>query len=286
MEIRFYDDKSKYYELSNYYLTKFTLNGITYKSSEHYYQAHRYPENSPYFNLILAQNTANKTRILSRRETPNYGYAWVKELNKLIKENPAKPLENFDNIRLQVMRTAVYAKFNQNPQLKKLLIETHSKKLVEASPRDDFWGIGKNGDGKNMLGKILMEVRDLFIKFENINKSEVNREELIKNLLYLNIQSPPEPEYMGESYSLPEQEQLIQVIIPSVSGVNIVAESDRYFSNSDDLIEYLIDSINHNKRINLQFDSFDDLVYEICGNILETLYKMEIVEIEKLLANF
>jgi ribA/ribD-fused uncharacterized protein len=57
------------------------------------------------------------------------------------------------------MRTAVRAKFNQHDNLRELLFSTGDAKLVEHTERDDYWGDGGDGQGKNMLGRILMEVR-------------------------------------------------------------------------------------------------------------------------------
>jgi ribA/ribD-fused uncharacterized protein len=59
-----------------------------------------------------------------------------------------------------VMREAVYAKFSQNPQIAKVLLGTVDEKLVEHTEKDRYWGDGGDGKGKNMLGTILMEVRD------------------------------------------------------------------------------------------------------------------------------
>src|SRR5439155_551616 len=57
------------------------------------------------------------------------------------------------------MRAAVRAKFEQNPALAAQLLATGEAVLVEESSTDAFWGVGKKGTGKNMLGKLLMEVR-------------------------------------------------------------------------------------------------------------------------------
>ncbi|MDE7476850.1 MAG: NADAR family protein, partial [Lachnospiraceae bacterium] len=65
-----------------------------------------------------------------------------------------------------------YMKFSQNPQMKKFLLQTSDKILVEASPYDGIWGIKMdeaNKDaqnplkwrGQNLLGFALMEVRDV-----------------------------------------------------------------------------------------------------------------------------
>jgi ribA/ribD-fused uncharacterized protein len=63
------------------------------------------------------------------------------------------------------------AKFSQNEKLRDFLLSTGNKILVEASPKDNVWGIGldeespdavnpKRWPGTNLLGFALMEVRD------------------------------------------------------------------------------------------------------------------------------
>lgn len=52
------------------------------------------------------------------------------------------------------------AKAAQNEDVREMLLKTGTKRIVENSPWDDFWGIGPNGDGQNQVGKILMQVRD------------------------------------------------------------------------------------------------------------------------------
>ena len=68
-----------------------------------------------------------------------------------------------------------YAKFSQNEELKKFIINTKNRVLVEASPYDSIWGIKMSYEdnnienphcwqGKNLLGFALMEVRDKLIE--------------------------------------------------------------------------------------------------------------------------
>jgi ribA/ribD-fused uncharacterized protein len=63
-------------------------------------------------------------------------------------------------------------KFSQNDQLKAFLLSTGDTVIVEASPRDQIWGIGLGQDnpraldptqwrGQNLLGCALMDVRAL-----------------------------------------------------------------------------------------------------------------------------
>ena len=63
-------------------------------------------------------------------------------------------------MKLDVMRRAVLAKFTQHQELRELLLETGDRKIIEHTANDSYWGDGDNGTGRNMLGIILMEVRD------------------------------------------------------------------------------------------------------------------------------
>jgi ribA/ribD-fused uncharacterized protein len=79
--------------------------------------------------------------------------------------------EQWDAVSRDEVYKGCYFKFEQNPQLKKELLETEGTILVEASPSDNIWGIGlseSNPDaydetkwkGTNWLGKVLTKLRD------------------------------------------------------------------------------------------------------------------------------
>lgn len=79
--------------------------------------------------------------------------------------------KEWDKVKEQIMFDVVFAKFNSNILLKKELISTNNKIIVEASPFDKIWGVGldqNNPDildenkwkGQNLLGKVLMNVRN------------------------------------------------------------------------------------------------------------------------------
>jgi|APSaa5957512622_1039677.scaffolds.fasta_scaffold44851_3 ribA/ribD-fused uncharacterized protein len=88
-------------------------------------------------------------------------------------------VKNFDNdIWLkncyQIISIGNYFKFSQNNELKKKLLLTGDKILAEASPFDKLYGIGMlatdarkvsidEWEGKNLLGKALMDVRKKLI---------------------------------------------------------------------------------------------------------------------------
>jgi ribA/ribD-fused uncharacterized protein len=67
---------------------------------------------------------------------------------------------NWNKVKVDRMRGILKEKFTQHKDLQEMLLETGNSLLIEESKTDAFWGIGKKGNGKNMLGVLLMEVRD------------------------------------------------------------------------------------------------------------------------------
>lgn len=175
--ILFYDKNDEYFEFSNFYMAEITIDGIIYPNTEYYYQVQKFmgPESTDldqeYAEKILAVNTSNKAYYLAKQiARGGYAASWYVSqndktmLNDLIREsktNGVKPRPDWDNVKDNVMRKAVWAKFTQHPDLQQLLLDTNDAYIAENSPRDSYWGLGKDGDGKNMLGKILEEVRTL-----------------------------------------------------------------------------------------------------------------------------
>ena len=62
------------------------------------------------------------------------------------------------------MHKALVAKFTQHEDLKEQLLATGNSFLVEHTKRDKYWGDGGDGGndtiGRNMLGKLLVRVRN------------------------------------------------------------------------------------------------------------------------------
>ncbi len=177
-EILFYDPKEKPYgAFSNFYRSQITLSDMTYNDSESYYQSEKFKgrystvSDTEYANLIKDQSTAGKSKILAVQNPKKLPpYKWAQLLKPLIIDsisNGVKIRNDWEEVKDHVMRRAVYLKFSQNLELKKVLISTLDKKLVEHTFRDSYWGDGYTetkagpGLGKNMLGKILEETRYL-----------------------------------------------------------------------------------------------------------------------------
>lgn len=175
--VYFYDVKDPYYEFSNFHNAPFELHGKKWKTTEHYFQAAKfadgYPANVEYIELIRACNTPGKCFTLARQKKKG-GFAGkytidpknktdTRTLNQIIDEYATRAIirKDWEQVKIDIMKECLLAKFTQNAKLKQLLLSTGESTIVEDSPRDDFWGIGKHKTGKNMLGKLLMEVRSV-----------------------------------------------------------------------------------------------------------------------------
>ena len=72
----------------------------------------------------------------------------------------SRPLRSdWEQVKDDVMRVALAAKFAQHPTLAQLLISTSAADLVEHTKNDAYWGDGGDGSGLNRLGQLLMELR-------------------------------------------------------------------------------------------------------------------------------
>jgi len=169
--IYFYEKNDPYYEFSNFYLCKFTYNGIMYDSPEHAFQAAKFlhdkssPQEIEYSEIIRKANTPNISRILGLQKISG-GYQWRIKLNGNIKksiEEGVKMREDWDSVKVQIMQEILLQKFSQNEHCKQLLMMTGDKILIENSPRDPFWGVPLN-----MLGKTLMNVRKILSETKTV----------------------------------------------------------------------------------------------------------------------
>lgn len=67
---------------------------------------------------------------------------------------------DWDDVKVDIMRRIIRAKFDQHEYVRRKLLATGNRELIEDSWRDDFWGWGPNRDGKNMLGRLWMDLRN------------------------------------------------------------------------------------------------------------------------------
>ena len=133
--------RNEYYFLSNFYEAPVTYEGITYRNNEAAFQAQKVC--TPAERMRFKDLNAAEAKKLGRRVS----------LRK-----------DWESVKIKAMREIVYAKFEQNEELKQKLINTKSAYLEEGNTWGDrIWGT-VNGQGSNLLGKILMDVRLLIIE--------------------------------------------------------------------------------------------------------------------------
>lgn len=73
---------------------------------------------------------------------------------------------DWEEVKVDAMYNAVYAKFSQNPDLKHRLLATGNRYLEEGNTWNDVnWGVC-NGVGLNLLGQVLMAVRQQLREME------------------------------------------------------------------------------------------------------------------------
>lgn len=82
-----------------------------------------------------------------------------------------KTYDGWENDKVKVMLLVVFEKFRQNPDILEKLLKTGNQKLVAISiSHEKFWGL-IDDEGENVLGKILMYVREYF-KFHTTTERE------------------------------------------------------------------------------------------------------------------
>lgn len=139
---------------SQWYPSPFTVEGVVYKTAEHWMMAQKAKlfGDEIIFQKIVNTNKPGEVKALGRK------------------------IVNFDDGRWNEHKYAIVCagnvhKFGQDEALKKYLLGTGDQVIVEASPTDAIWGIGLSQDavhvedpttwpGQNLLGFALMEARD------------------------------------------------------------------------------------------------------------------------------
>lgn len=135
--IYFYYRKEEYGYFSNFERSPQTVDDVEYFSNEHYYQSEK--TDSIYIKIWI-------------REAPS---AWL-AMKAGRSLRPKEMRKDWSLNKLYIMKKGLMAKFSQNKELKKKLLETGDAIIHEDSPTDMFWGI----KGHDWLGKLLMEVRE------------------------------------------------------------------------------------------------------------------------------
>lgn len=155
--VGFWHEYDDYGCLSNWYKTEFRYAGKIYTSVEQFMMYHKLMTFRQYelAEKVMKTDDPAKAKSIGRTRFSNFD-------DKL-----------WTRISSTIVKRAVRAKFEQNPELLNKLLSTGNAVLAECSPFDTIWGIGlapndsricitSEWKGKNKLGRILMNLRDEF----------------------------------------------------------------------------------------------------------------------------
>ncbi len=139
-QIFFYENE--FYVFSNYSSFTIEWKGSLYPTSEHVYHSEKFNDENLKEQVRLARSAHDS--------------------QKFAQANVDKYRKDWNQIRIGIMKDILLVKVEQHPYVKKKLLESENKELIEDSWRDSFWGWGPNKDGENRLGKLWMEIRNDF----------------------------------------------------------------------------------------------------------------------------
>lgn len=104
--------------------------------------------------LFQASKNANDSSYVQRQ---------IQSKSPKVSKNIAQRLvisEDWTQNKERIMKDIIRLKFDQHTQLRETLIRTGLRKIIFNSRRDDFFGVGQDQEGRNILGKILQDLRE------------------------------------------------------------------------------------------------------------------------------
>lgn len=131
--------RGDYYFLSNFYNAPVKYEGLMYRNSEAAFQSAK---------------TANRR---TREKFTELDPSTAKKMGRSLTLR-----SDWERVKDKVMEDILRDKFTRNPELGARLIATEKAVLVEGNTwHDEYWGVClRNGYGRNMLGKLLMKIRE------------------------------------------------------------------------------------------------------------------------------
>ncbi len=136
----------EFYPLDNFSSFKVYYNGYLYSCVEEAYQAAKFIGVAPDIEEKIKQSYS------------------AHEAQRIAYENRDKQRRDWEDIKVSLMEELLRLKLEQNPYVKKKLLETKDYVIVEDSPKDSFWGWGADRKGENHLGKLWMKLRAEILK--------------------------------------------------------------------------------------------------------------------------
>jgi ribA/ribD-fused uncharacterized protein len=140
--ILFYGVRDEFGCFSNFAPAPIRLKDRVWPTAEHYFQAQKFAGTSHKEEIRQAASPMIAARPSRSRRRPL--------------------CRDWESAKEGVMLEALRAKFSQHEDLKKVLLETGKRQLVEHTRHDWYWADGGDGSGRNRLGELLMLARAEF----------------------------------------------------------------------------------------------------------------------------
>jgi len=148
-------DSAAFGFLSHFHPSPFLLDAETWPTVEHFYQAQKSDHPDYKAAIRAAVSPGAVKRLAAPPDAPGRS-----SQKSWFRKNGIMPRADWHEVKLDIMRRADWAKYSQNPDLAQTLLATNSAELIEDSPFEPFWGTGRDGNGQNWAGRVLMEVRE------------------------------------------------------------------------------------------------------------------------------
>lgn len=139
-EIKFYDSKAPFHELTNFFPCCIMVDGRDYRTSEHYFQAAKFFSTAPAVAEAIRAVATPMDAWKTGRENKHMAPDWDTTVR--------------DEIMLKVLRLKFASKYMKN-----VLLATCSARLVLETHHDEYWGCVSSGKGRNRLGEMLAQIR-------------------------------------------------------------------------------------------------------------------------------
>lgn len=147
-------DRDTFGFLSHFHIAPVEIDGESWPTVEHYYQAHKSFDPDYRAAIRAARTPGLAKRLAAPPNAPRRvsAQSWFRKHGTI-------PRPDWDEVKLGIMRRGDMAKYQQHPDLAALLRATENATLIEDAPYEPFWGWGLDQCGLNWAGRILMETR-------------------------------------------------------------------------------------------------------------------------------
>eukprot|EP01130_Rhizamoeba_saxonica_P013517 TRINITY_DN5775_c0_g1_i1.p1 TRINITY_DN5775_c0_g1~~TRINITY_DN5775_c0_g1_i1.p1 ORF type:complete len:253 (+),score=44.00 TRINITY_DN5775_c0_g1_i1:23-781(+) len=186
--VLFFDIQEPFGQLSPIYCKskhkslKLKIDGIRYTSVHHYVQCQKYlydgcpSVNRAFARQIIKCSTGYKAYLMGNQFMKGT-CKWKKVLSELVLKYQKRGIrlrDDWDIVKRNKMAIAMHELYKQNMDLRLLLKDTGKGLLVYDDKRNSYWGVGQDFRGKNVVGKLLMKIRDKYLRRDEYEIEELS----------------------------------------------------------------------------------------------------------------